>query len=260
MGFDTSILTRDQFFSGRLNILQPKSGYRAGVDPVILAACVDMKWGQTALELGCGVGVASLCLAARVKGVEISGVEVQPDYFELARKNADYNRDECASEFQFHCADINALPAELMQQNFDHVFANPPYFNRENGKSAQDTGREIGRGENLPLTVWVDVAVRRLKPLGYLTMIIDAARLRELLSVMDTRLGGVKVLPFAARHNRAAKLIVVQARKTGRGAFQLMAPVVMHHGATHTVDQDSYTEEISAVLRHGAKLDYFIKH
>lgn len=257
MGFDKSTLTRDQFFSGRLNILQPKHGYRAGVDPVILAACVDMQTGQAALELGCGVGVGSLCLAARVKGVEITGVELQQNYFELAQKNADYNRNECASEFMFHCADINALPPELMQQNFDHVFANPPYFNRENGKSAQDTGREIGRGENLLLAVWVDVAVRRLKPLGYLTIIIDAARLRELLAAMDHRLGGVKVLPLAPRQNRGAKLVVVQARKTGRGAFRLMAPVVMHQGAAHTVDQDSYTDEISAVLRHGAKLDYF---
>ncbi len=257
MGFDRSTLTRDQFFSGRLNILQPKHGYRAGVDPVILAACVNMQPGQTALELGSGVGVASVCLAARVKGVAITGVEVQQNYYGLAQQNAEYNGDECASEFRFYCADISALPAALMQKNFDHVFANPPYFNRKNGKSAQDTGREIGRGENLSLAVWIDIAVRRIKPLGYLTIIIDAARLRELLAAMDSRLGGVKVLPFAPRQHRAAKLVVVQARKTGRGAFQLMAPVVMHQGAAHTVDQDSYTDEISAVLRHGAKLDYF---
>ncbi|MEY2961347.1 MAG: hypothetical protein RLZ60_1177, partial [Pseudomonadota bacterium] len=55
-------LSCDNFLNGKVRVWQPINGYRAGVDPVLLAAAVPAKSGQTVLELGCGVGTASLCL------------------------------------------------------------------------------------------------------------------------------------------------------------------------------------------------------
>ena len=49
-------LTCDDFLGGRLSIWQPRDGYRAGVDPVLLAASVPARAGQSVLELGCGTG------------------------------------------------------------------------------------------------------------------------------------------------------------------------------------------------------------
>ena len=57
-------LTDDGFLGQRLHILQPRQGYRAATDPVLLAAAVPAQSGQSVLELGCGAGVASLCLGA----------------------------------------------------------------------------------------------------------------------------------------------------------------------------------------------------
>ena len=79
--------TIDQFLGGKVTAKQPAQGYRAGVDAVLLAASVPAKAGDTVLELGCGVGVASLCLTARVGGLLVTGVELQPDYAALAAKN-----------------------------------------------------------------------------------------------------------------------------------------------------------------------------
>ena len=81
-------MTENAFLGGRLRIRQPRRGYRAGVDPVILAASVPLRSGQSVLELGCGVGVASFCLAARVPDAVLTGIELQPDYAALARENA----------------------------------------------------------------------------------------------------------------------------------------------------------------------------
>ena len=83
--------TTDDFLGGQLQIKQPLNGYRAGVDPILLAASVHAEVGQTVLELGCGVGVASLALGRRVSGVSITGIEIQPDYADLARENARTN-------------------------------------------------------------------------------------------------------------------------------------------------------------------------
>ena len=67
-------------------------GSRAATDPVLLAAFVPARPGERVLDLGCGAGTAGLCLAARVPGLELHGLEVQPAYAELARRNAADNR------------------------------------------------------------------------------------------------------------------------------------------------------------------------
>ena len=58
--FATAELSVDAFLGGRLEIAQPRAGYRAGIDPVLLAAAVPAKAGETVFDLGCGAGVAAL--------------------------------------------------------------------------------------------------------------------------------------------------------------------------------------------------------
>ena len=88
---DLDALTEDEFLGGQLRLLQPRHGYRAGMDAVLLAASVPAEAGQAVLDLGCGVGTAGLCLARRVDGLRITGVELQPDLCALATENAARN-------------------------------------------------------------------------------------------------------------------------------------------------------------------------
>ena len=89
--FTDDDLSCNDFLGGRVRLWQPKAGYRAGVDPVLLAASVPAEPGQSVLELGCGGGAAILCLAARIPGLQLIGVELQAAYAELAGRNADEN-------------------------------------------------------------------------------------------------------------------------------------------------------------------------
>ncbi|MCZ8088489.1 MAG: methyltransferase, partial [Rhodobacteraceae bacterium] len=89
--FPDDALSDDKFLMGRLRLLQPVKGYRAATDPVLLAAACPARAGETVLDLGCGAGAAGLCLATRVPGVVLAGLEVQPEYADLARRNADRN-------------------------------------------------------------------------------------------------------------------------------------------------------------------------
>ena len=102
-------LSRDKFLDGRLYIFQPKAGYRAAMDPVLLAAACDALPGQSVLELGCGAGVASLCLGVRVAGVTLTGLELQPEYADLARRNAAEN----GIAFEVIVGDLEHMPAGL---------------------------------------------------------------------------------------------------------------------------------------------------
>lgn len=240
-------LTHDAFLGGLLYLWQPRRGYRAGVDPVLLAASVQAEAGQTVLELGCGVGAAILCLGARVPGLDLTGIEMMPTYAALARRNG-------GDSLRVVEADITAMPLDLRQQQFDHVLANPPYFDRGASIRSTDDTREAALGEATPLGDWVRIAAKRLKPKGQAYFIHRAERLPELLQALPHDLGSVEVLPIAPRAGRLPELILLRARKNGRGAFRLHLPLVMHGGAHHGAQGDSYVPQVVAVLRGGAPL------
>ena len=122
----SSHITEDEFLGGKLLIKQPRNGYRAGVDPVLLAASVNTKPMQSVLELGCGVGVASLCLGRRVPDLQLTGIEIQSDLAQLAQENAAHNQ----LTMDVVIGDLAVLPQGLKSIQFDHVIANPPYFDR----------------------------------------------------------------------------------------------------------------------------------
>lgn len=245
-------LTEDGFLGGRLRLLQPIKGYRAGLDPVLLAASVPAWAGQSVLDLGCGAGAAMLCLAARSPGLRIAGVELQPDYAALARRNAAANEVKA----EVLCADLADLPAPLRRVQFDHVIANPPYYRFGAHSRANDTGRAVALGDGLALSDWVAIAARRLVAKGYLHVIQRADRLPELLAGCAGRLGSIEVLPLAARTGRAPDLVILRARKGGRGAFRLHAPLILHRGPAHSRDGKNYVPQIESVLRSGDALEW----
>lgn len=241
-------LRDDGFLNGRLRILQPVRGYRAGADAVMLAAACPARAGQTVLELGCGAGVASLCLGWRVPGLRLSGVEQQPRYAALARENATRN----AIGFQVLTGDLAAMPDPLRQISFDHVIANPPYF--LGGTPASDDGRARSRQEQTALALWIRAGLRRLRPDGLLTMIQRVDRLDEVICALQGRAGAITVLPVAARSGREAGRIILSARKGARSPLRLLPPLIMHGGAHHCRDGEDLSPQAAAILRDGAAI------
>jgi tRNA1(Val) A37 N6-methylase TrmN6 len=244
--------TRDLFLGGKVVLWQPRQGYRAGLDPVLLAASVTARAGERVLDLGCGAGAAVLCLGARVAGLDLHGLELQDDYAALARRNA----VESGLTLTVHQGDVARVPEDLRALRFDHVMMNPPYYSRARGTAARDAGRETALGEAVPLATWVDAATRRLVPGGWLWVVQRVDRLPETLADIDGRLGGVTVLPLAARAGRDADLFLLRARKGDRGPFRLRAPRLLHSGAAHVQGVPDFAPDIAAVLRDGAAFDW----
>ena len=241
-------LTQDAFLCGKLQLWQPRQGYRAATDPVLLAAACPARPGQSVLDLGCGVGAAALCLARRVPDLRLSGLELQAEYAELARRNAAQN----GIAMQVEVGDLADMPKAL-RFDFDHVIANPPYYPK-GGTPSPNAGRATALQIDTPLGDWVQAASRRLVPGGWLTLICGADGLPEVLAAMGGKLGSASVLPVTPRIGKPALRILLRARKTGRAAFRLLAPFVIHHGTSHDGDRESYTLRASAILRNGESL------
>lgn len=241
-------LSDDKFLCGRLRLLQPVKGYRAATDPVLLAAACPAVPGESVLDLGCGAGAATLCLGHRVPGLALAGLELQPAYADLARRNADRN----GIPVEVHVGDLARMPSAL-RRDFDHVIANPPYYHA-GGSPSPVAARAKAMQVDTPLAVWVAAATRRLRPGGWLTLICGADGLPEVLGALAPKLGSAAVLPLAPREGRAALRVIVQARKGGRAPFRLLSPFVIHAGAFHDGDRESYTPAANALLRDGADL------
>lgn len=249
--FDIAELTEDHFLGGRLRLLQPRMGYRAATDPVLLAAAIPAKAGQSVLDLGCGAGAAALCLGIRVPGLVLAGLELQHGYARLAHENAARN----GLTLSVTEGDIAAMPAALRAQSFDHVIANPPYY-APSSPAAVDAGRDTALRETAPASLWVDAGLRRLRSGGVFTMIHLAERLPALLGALEGR-ASAAVLPLCPRAGRAASRVIVQFRKGGRSPFRLLAPLVLHEGGAHDGDRESWTSEVNEILRAGAALNRF---
>ena len=246
--FTEDQLSDDKFLGGRLQLWQPVQGYRAATDPVFLAAACPAAPGDSVLDLGCGAGAAALCLAARVPGLALAGLEVQPDYADLARRNAARN----GVALNVVEGDLRIMP-QVLRRDFDHVICNPPYYPAGGTPSPVAARAMAMQVEAVPLADWVAAAARRLRPGGWLTMITGADALPELLGGLD-KLGAASVLPLAAREGRAAKRVILRARKGGRAAFRLLGPLIIHHGASHDGDREAYTPIVNEILRMGGDL------
>lgn len=249
MSFDADLLTHDAFLGGKLHLWQPQEGYRAATDPVLLAAACPATSGQSVLELGCGVGTASLCLRTRVD-VQLSGVELQSDYANLARRNA----TEAGYEMEVIDADLTQLPIEVRVRSFDHVILNPPYYGP--GTSSPNEGRDTALREQTALSTWVDTALRRAGPKGIITVIHLAERIGDLIELLNPRAGLIEIKPISARAGKPAGRVLLRAHKGRASRSILHNPLVLHDGARHLRDGDDYSQAATDILRHGHPIDF----
>ena len=203
--------TKDSFLGGGIRIWQPKKGYRAGIDTILLAASVNVSAGQKVLDLGCGVGTASFAIGYRVKNVELYGIEIQKVFADLA----DLNSKENGIEFQIECTDISNLSSNITSKNFDHVIANPPYFDRKSSVRGINVSKEKSFGDTRPISDWLKVAAKRAKPKGFVHFIVRSDRLMEIFTNMPNSLGSLVITPVISRKNENAKLTILHAKKTG---------------------------------------------
>jgi tRNA1(Val) A37 N6-methylase TrmN6 len=217
--------TRDTVYQGRVTLVQPDPGFRAGFDSLALAAALpDLRSGE-ALELGCGAGGALLPAAFRLSGVRFTGVEQDPAMAALAEEGIGLN--QFSAQVRVEAAEASAW-VEAHENRFDLVFANPPYF--EAGKiSPPGAGKAGAYIESLSLEGWVKAMLHAARPRAPVILVHRAAELARLLAQLDRQAGEITVLPIASKAGEPARRILVRARKgLKRGPLTLLAPLVSH--------------------------------
>lgn len=244
--------TTDDFLDGRLSVVQPRAGHRAGGDAVFLAAAVPAMPGERVLEAGTGVGVAGLCLLTRLPKLNVTAVEIDAGLCVLANANA--ARNGFVDQFAVIEADVTS-PAKvlgeagLVREGYDHVIANPPFHADGDVRAAPDAARAVahvmGRGG---FEDWVRFLTAMAAPKGRLTLIHRAECLGEILDLLQGRFGDVAVFPFFPKAGEPALRVIVQGRKGSRAGSRLLPGLVLHGpDGAHSADSE-------VVLRGGEAL------
>ncbi len=234
--------TEDALLGGRVRLLQPRRGYRVAIDAVLLAAAVDATEGQRVLDLGAGVGAVGLCLAARISGCTIVGIELQPGLAVLAERNALLNGVKERVRTIVHDL-ARPLPEGLGL--FDHVATNPPYLAAAVADPSPDPAKALATVESsADLARWLAVATAAAKPAGSVTAIHRSDRLEEIVGHFE-RLGWGDIA--IQRLAPAARVLVRARRATTRHRRE--APTIVLHRP-----DGSYTAEAEAILRHAAPI------
>jgi tRNA1(Val) A37 N6-methylase TrmN6 len=214
---------------------------------VFLAAAVPAEPQQLVLDIGCGSGAATLCLAARLPQCRVIGLELRPDLARLAADNAALNN--MAARVTIIAGDLLRPPPRLGPGMFDHVMANPPYMARGRGTPAQDPAKAAATIEGeAELDDWVRFALAMVRQKGSITFVHRADRIDALLALLAGRAGEVAVFPLWPVAGRAAGRILVRARKRVAAPARLLPGLVLHEA------DGRFTPAAEAVLRGGEPL------
>lgn len=245
-------ISEDMFLGDRLTLLQPKSGYRAGVDAVLLGAAARATAKPRILDLGAGVGTVGLCAAARLADADVVLAEREPKLVHLARRNIAINNLEDrvqAVEADITLPQSQILSPALVPEDFTHVLANPPYHEVGSGTASEVPLKAVSHA--MPkdaLESWIKVMARYCAPGGRATMVHKAEALPAILQYFEGRFGDIRVKPVYPRFGAAAIRVLVEGTKGSRAQLSVSPPLVLHG------DGHGFTQEAEAILRHGAPL------
>lgn len=247
--------TDDAFLGGKLRILQPRQGYRAGLDAVMLAAAVTERGARAfrVLDAGAGVGTAGLCVAWRCPAAEVVLVEREAALAALARENVLRNglvpRVSVAEVDLARATPDQLAGLGLADGSFDVAIANPPFHAEGAGTPAQNGLKAAAHAmAEEALEDWGRFLARMVRPGGVALVIHKASALPDLLAVLARRFGGLTALPMHAHAGEAAGRVLVSGVKGSRAPFRLAAGLVLHEA------DERFTAGAEAVLRHGRSL------
>ncbi|MGB9735538.1 MAG: tRNA1(Val) (adenine(37)-N6)-methyltransferase [bacterium] len=233
----------DSIISSKFRFLQPKKGYRINIDTIILYDFVLKHATGNVLEIGSSSGVVSILLSKHKKIKKVTGVEIDPDAYELALQNLKINN--CKRKVVFLNEDINRYKSIFIPQSFDTVVANPPFFKYGTGKISKKNGLKIAHHDvHLTIDTVFQSARYLLKPKGYLILLFTTYRIDEIFA--NKRGFNIEQIRFIHRKvDMPADTFLILARKGGGKQLKIIPPLIVH-------DNNGYSKEVINMLNHEA--------
>lgn len=137
----------DDLQIGGLELIQDPKKFCFGVDAVFLSDFVRVRPGENVLDLGTGNGIIPVLLSAKTEARHITGLEIQADTAEMARRSVAHNHLE--DRIDIVTGDIKEAAELFKPAFFDVITINPPYMLADHGMRNPDDAKAIARHEVL---------------------------------------------------------------------------------------------------------------
>ncbi|MBE7718325.1 MAG: tRNA1(Val) (adenine(37)-N6)-methyltransferase [Lacrimispora celerecrescens] len=222
-------------------IIQNRDGFCFGMDAVLLSGFALVKPGEKAVDLGTGTGIIPILLEAKNQGLHYTGLEIQEEMAEMARRSVALNHLE--EKISIVTGDIKEASRLFGGASFDVVTSNPPYMNDSHGLKNPELPKAIARHEVLcTLNDVTREAARLLRPGGRFYMVHRPHRLAEIITALkDCRLEPKRMKMVHPFVDKEANMVLIEAVRGGRSMIKVEAPVIVYK------EPGVYTDEIYTI-------------
>ena len=176
-------------------------------------------------------------------------MEIQKKYADLAQINLDQN-----SNVRTYHSDIQDLPLEIKNKNFDHIITNPPFYKKNAGTRSAILDKDLSLREQLNLNEWVKISAKRLRPGGMFTIIVGTERLPDIINEATNYFGNIRVKPISSRINENSNRVIIQMTKGTNGVFSLQPPLIVHQDKAIQKNSKCFTDDVRDILENSFAL------
>lgn len=219
-------------------IIQDPKRFCFGMDAVLLSGFAQVKSGERALDLGTGTGIIPLLLEAKTEGLHFTGLEIQQESADMAKRSVQLNQLE--SKIEIVAGDIKDASRLFGASSFHVVTVNPPYMIGNHGLQNDLDAKAIARHEILcTLEDIMRESAKLLLPKGRFYMVHRPFRLSEIMCVMTKY--GIEpkrmqlVYPYI---DREPNMVLIEGLRGGKPRMTVEKPLIVYQA------QGVYTNEI----------------
>ena len=210
-----------------LQIIQDPERFCFGMDAVLLSGFVRARKGESLLDLGTGTGILPLLLSAKTQCGHLTGLEIQEESADMARRSVALNHLE--DRISIVTGDLKEAGTLFAPASFDIITCNPPYMIGEHGITNPKEPKAIARHEIL--CTFEDVAAtteRLLRSGGKFFLVHRPFRLAELIVTLTRHKLEPKrmrlVYPYA---DREPNMVLIEAVRGGNSRMTVEAPLIL---------------------------------
>ncbi len=228
----------DELHRNNYKIIQNPKKFCFGIDAVLLSGFAEVREGEAALDLGTGTGIIPILLEAKYNGKHYTGLEIQEESADMARRSVAYN--QLSEKIDIVTGDIKEASKLFKAASFDVVTTNPPYMNNSHGLVNPDMPKAIARHELLcSLDDVVREGAKVLKPGGRFYMVHRPMRLVEIINTLTKYKLEPKRIRFVHPYvDKEPNMVLIEAVRGGKPMIKVEAPLVVYE------DVNVYTKEI----------------
>ena len=222
-------------------IIQNPEKFCFGMDAVLLSGFTKVKKGETVRDMGTGTGILPILLQAKTEGKHFTGLEIQEESADMARRSVLYNNQQ--EYIDIVTGDIREASGLFGRAAYDVVVSNPPYMNQEKGIVNPHEPKAIARHEIL---CTLEDVIREssivLKPSGRMYMVHRPFRLSDIMETLLKYKMEPKRIRFVHPYSdRAPTMVLIEAVKGAGRWLNVEKPLVIYD------DEGGYSEEIRTV-------------